>query len=98
MAKKGMGGRKKSKKDDKKGPRRPRRKAGFILKKKKCRFCTDKALKIDYLDHQLLRRYTTERGKIIPSRISGSCARHQRKLSKAIKRARSIALLPYLTG
>ena len=68
----------------------------YILRKKKCRICLDKNIKIDYLDLQFLRRFTTERGKIIPSRMSGACARHQRKLAKAIKRARAIGLLPYL--
>jgi len=96
MAKKGTGGRKKGRKEEKKGALKPRRRRPYMLRKKKCRFCTDKTLTIDYLDHQFLRRFTTERGKIIPSRISGSCARHQRKLTRAIKRARSIALLPYL--
>lgn len=67
-----------------------------LFKKKKCRFCMDKSLTINHLDHQLLRRFTTERGKITPSRITGTCARHQRKLTKAIKRARNIGLLPYL--
>ncbi len=68
----------------------------YILRKKRCRFCADKKLKIEYTDYQLLRRFTTERGKIIPSRISGTCARHQRRIAKAIKRARNIGLLPYL--
>ncbi|MFC1576361.1 30S ribosomal protein S18 [Candidatus Omnitrophota bacterium] len=76
--------------------KKPRAKRSFVLRKKKCRFCTDKSLKIDYMDQQSLRRFVTERGKITPSRITGSCARHQRKLTKAIKRARNIALLPYL--
>ena len=67
-----------------------------ILRKKKCRFCTEKNLTISFLDYQLLRKLTTERGKIIPSRISGTCARHQRKVANAIKRARNIGLLPYL--
>jgi len=75
---------------------KPRRRRSFIFKKKKCRFCADKSLKIHYMDYQLLRRLTTERGKIIPSRISGSCAWHQRKVTNAIKRARNIGLLPYL--
>jgi small subunit ribosomal protein S18 len=53
---------------------------------------------IDYKDERLLSRFLTERGKIIPSRLSGMCARHQRQLSRAIKRARSIALVPYIRG
>ena len=87
----------KRKKDKKgKGRKKPRASRGYVLRRKKCRFCTDKNLKIDYLDYQLLGRFTTERGKIVPSRISGTCAKHQRKLAKAIKRARNIGLLPYL--
>ncbi|MBN1353863.1 MAG: 30S ribosomal protein S18 [Candidatus Omnitrophica bacterium] len=74
---------------------KPERWSG-ILRKKKCKFCTDKGIGIDYLDHQLLRRFTTERGKILPSRFSGTCARHQRKLTKAIKRARNAGILPFL--
>jgi len=81
--------------DRKRGPRRGGARS-FVLRKKKCRFCTDKNLKISHLDQQLLRRLTTERGKIIPSRFSGTCAKHQRKVSKAIKRARNIGLVPFL--
>lgn len=66
-------------------------------KKKVCSFCVDKVEYIDYKDVARLKKYTTERGKIIPRRISGNCARHQRQLTKAIKRARHIALLPYTT-
>jgi len=64
--------------------------------RKKCRFCQDKSLGIHYMDHQLMRRFITERGKITPSRITGTCAGHQRKLSKSIKRARNIGLLPFI--
>ena len=60
-----------------------------------CRFCDDKSLKIDYKDERLLRRFVTERGKIIPRRMSGTCARHQRQVTRAIKRARQVALLPF---
>lgn len=67
--------------------RRPRRKV--------CNFCVDKIENIDYKDVAKLRRFTTERGKILPRRISGTCAKHQRKLTLAIKRARAIALLPF---
>lgn len=63
--------------------------------KKVCRFCANKA-KIDYKDADGLRRFTTERGKILPRRITGTCARHQKQLSAAIKRARAICLLPYV--
>ena len=62
---------------------------------KGCRFCEDKALKVDYKDERMLRRFVTERGKVIPRRMSGTCARHQRSLVTAIKRARNIAILPY---
>ena len=67
--------------------RRPRRKV--------CAFCVDKIEKIDYKDAAKLRRFTTERGKILPRRISGNCAKHQRQVTIAIKRARNIALLPF---
>lgn len=60
-----------------------------------CRFCTDKEIVIDYKDAKLLRSLVTERGKIIPRRIFGTCATHQRELTEAIKRARQLALLPY---
>jgi small subunit ribosomal protein S18 len=60
-----------------------------------CNFCIDGIEKIDYKDVSRLRKYITERGKIIPRRISGNCARHQRQLTIAIKRARNIALLPF---
>jgi small subunit ribosomal protein S18 len=65
------------------------------FRKKVCRFCVDKVDYIDYKDWHKLRHFTTERGKIIPRRISGNCAKHQRQLSVALKRARRIALLPY---
>ncbi len=73
---------------------RPRSRV-FHRRKKICRFCADRALAIDYKDPRTLRIFTTERGKIIPRRISGNCAKHQRRLTVAIKRARSIALMPY---
>jgi small subunit ribosomal protein S18 len=60
-----------------------------------CYFCVDKVAEIDYKDTAKLRKYITERGKILPRRISGNCAKHQRSLTEAIKRARIIALLPY---
>jgi small subunit ribosomal protein S18 len=62
---------------------------------KPCRFCADK-LKIDYKDEVLLRRFITDRGKITPRRITGTCAKHQRALAHAVKRARAIALLPFV--
>ena len=64
-------------------------------KRKVCSFCADKIEHIDYKDVAKLRRFITERGKILPRRISGTCAKHQRKLTTAIKRARAIALLPF---
>ncbi|MDI6687855.1 MAG: 30S ribosomal protein S18 [Desulfobacterales bacterium] len=65
-------------------------------RRKICRFCADTSLAIDYKDPKSLRFFITERGKIIPRRISGTCAKHQRILMRAIKRARTIALLPYV--
>ena len=67
--------------------RKPRRKV--------CSFCVDKVDHIDYKDAAKLRRFTTERGKMLPRRISGNCAKHQRQVTLAIKRARNIALLPF---
>jgi small subunit ribosomal protein S18 len=75
--------------------RRVKRERGRKPKKKVCSFCVDKIVAIDYKDVPKLRRYTTERGKILPRRISGNCAKHQRQLTLAIKRARNIALLPF---
>ena len=75
--------------------RAPRAKGKTFFRKKVCRFCANKA-KIDYKDADALRRYMTERGKILPRRITGTCAKHQREVAKAIKRARSICLLPYV--
>ncbi|MDD3613228.1 MAG: 30S ribosomal protein S18 [Caldicoprobacterales bacterium] len=69
------------------GNRRPRRRV--------CAFCVDKVEHIDYKDVAKLRKFVTERGKILPRRISGNCAKHQRQVTVAIKRARHIALLPY---
>ncbi len=64
-------------------------------KKRVCSFCVDKVASIDYKELGKLKKYTTERGKILPRRISGNCAKHQRQLTLAIKRARAIALLPF---
>ncbi len=75
---------------------RPKREwRGRRPKRKNCSFCSEKAAFIDYKDVGRLRRFVTERGKILPRRISGNCARHQRVLATAIKRARELALLPY---
>ncbi len=76
---------------------RPRRKKRRIFHRRKvCRFCADQSQTIDYKDPKTLKYFTTERGKIIPRRISGACAKHQRALTHAIKRARTIALMPYM--
>ncbi|MDF2568791.1 small subunit ribosomal protein S18 [Sporomusa malonica] len=72
-----------------------KRERGRKPKKKICSFCVDKVSSIDYKDLPKLRRYTTERGKILPRRISGNCAKHQRQMTLAVKRARNIALLPF---
>ena len=66
-------------------------------RKKVCAFCSDKVETIDYKDVSKLRKYVTEKGKILPRRVSGACAKHQRKLTLAIKRSRNIALLPFTT-
>jgi small subunit ribosomal protein S18 len=79
----------------KRGPA-PRRKKRIYHRRKVCRFCADTSLDINYKDPKTLRYFITERGKIIPRRISGCCAKHQRALTHAIKRARTIALLPYV--
>ena len=66
-------------------------------RKKVCIFCADKVDFIDYKDSAKLRKFISERGKILPRRISGTCSKHQRELNTAIKRARQVALLPYVT-
>lgn len=66
-------------------------------RKKVCSFCVDRVNSIDYKDIQRLRKYTTERAKIIPRRVTGTCAKHQRDLTIAIKRARHLALMPYVS-
>lgn len=72
------------------------RKRKVYHRRKVCRFCADSKLEIDYKDARALKYFITERGKIIPRRISGTCAKHQRSLTVAIKRARTVALLPYV--
>ncbi|NLI53695.1 MAG: 30S ribosomal protein S18 [Clostridiales bacterium] len=72
---------------------RPRPKRG---RRKVCKFCADKTTHIDYKDIRTLEKFVTERGKIMPRRMSGMCAKHQRDLAIAIKRARIVALLPYV--
>ena len=75
----------------KRGPAKKR-----IFKKRPCKFCIEKITTIDYLDYPKFQKYLTERGKIVPSRISGNCAGHQRQLARAIKKARVLALLPFV--
>ena len=65
-------------------------------RRKVCRFCAEKGLKVDFKDSNTLKYYVTERGKIIPRRISGNCAQHQRQLTTALKRVRTVALVPYV--
>lgn len=82
------------------GARRPdaaRRRAPYPARRKVCRFCADKVRDIDYKQIQVLRTFTTDTGKILSSRITGNCAGHQRQLGRAIKRARNLALLPYVS-
>jgi small subunit ribosomal protein S18 len=76
---------------DSRGPQKRR----FTVRKKVCRFCVDKTPFIDYKDIKTLRFFVTERGKILPRRISGNCARHQREVTVAVQRCRNIALLPF---
>ena len=77
--------------EERSAPRRP-----FLRRRKTCPFSGAKAPKIDYKDVRLLQRYTSERGKLVPSRITAVSAKKQRELARAIKRARFLALLPYL--
>ncbi len=72
-----------------------KRRKRMFRRRKICRFCADSSFVIDYKNPRTLRLFTTERGKIIPRRISGNCAKHQRQLTTAIKQARTIALMPY---
>ena len=83
-----------------KRPQKKRRRTGrkMFSRHKVCRFCADKELEIDYKDAKTLRIFLTERSKIIPRRISGNCAKHQRKLTTEIKRSRHLALLSYTTA
>jgi len=75
--------------------RKAQKKKGGFLRKKVCRFCADASVGIDYKDPKGLRYFLTETGKLIPQRISGNCAKHQRQVSVAIKRARQLALMPF---
>ncbi len=69
----------------------------FFFRKKKCKFCENPNLEISYKNVELLKQFVTERGKIMPRRMSGTCAKHQRKLAREIKRARILAMLPFTT-
>jgi small subunit ribosomal protein S18 len=86
------GGRENYDRYDSKGGSRMRRQ-----RKKVCGFCSEKVTEIDYKDVTRLKKFISERGKILPRRISGNCAKHQRQLTREIKRARHIALLPYIS-
>ena len=81
------------------GARRPdsRRRAPYPVRRKVCRFCAEKVRDIDFKQIQVLRTFTTDTGKILSARITGNCASHQRQLTRCIKRARNLALLPYVT-
>ncbi|HXR96607.1 MAG TPA: 30S ribosomal protein S18 [Terriglobales bacterium] len=72
------------------GPKKP-----FLRRRKVCKFCVERIDKIDYKDYRLLQVFVADRGKIVPRRISGTCTQHQRRLTRAIKQARQIALLPF---
>ena len=90
MRQQSTGGRRDSKKKNfKTNRRRP-------LRPKSCRFCTERLKAIDFRDTVRLTKFTSERGKILPRRISGTCAAHQRQLARAVKRTRTVALMPYI--
>ncbi len=75
--------------------RPPGKKKRSFQRRKVCVFCADSGMKIDYKDVKTLNHFVTERGKILPRRISGNCAKHQRDITEAIKRSRNIALMPF---
>jgi len=79
---------------DRKKPKKDAKKK--VFKKRPCRFCADKVKNLDFIEYHRFQKFLTERGKIVPSRISGNCARHQRQLAKAIRKARVMALLPFV--
>ncbi|PIR18105.1 MAG: 30S ribosomal protein S18 [Deltaproteobacteria bacterium CG11_big_fil_rev_8_21_14_0_20_49_13] len=81
-------------KDDKKGPRKGPNRFG-PQRKRTCRFCADKMLKLDYKNPQQMGLYISERGKILPRRFTGACAKHQRFITLAVKRARILAVVPF---
>ena len=71
-------------------------KSSFYHHRKTCQFCAENVTEIDYKDIKLLNRYVTERGKMVPARVSATCAKHQRSVARAIKRARYLALMPFV--
>ncbi|MCI5697736.1 MAG: 30S ribosomal protein S18 [Clostridiales bacterium] len=73
-----------------------KKRTGGMRRRKICQFCADKSQPIDYKDVEKLKKFVSERGKILPKRVTGTCALHQRDVTKAIKRARIVALLPYV--
>lgn len=91
------GDRDRSDRMDKDGDDRGGRKGGGFHRKKVCRFCSDSDFILDYKDTRLMQSFVTEHGKIVPRRISGNCALHQRKLTTAVKRARNLALVGYVS-
>ena len=93
----GRGGGRDAKGGGARGDKKDAGKRYFFRRRKVCKFCADKIDDINYKDVKLLGPFVPERGKILPRRISGTCAMHQRKLQTAIKRARQIALIPYVT-
>ena len=80
------------------GPGGPRGERKYFRRKKVCKFCTEKIDAIDYKDYRLLGQFVAESGRIVPRRLSGVCTPHQRRLSRAIKQARNIALLPFASA
>ncbi|MBI4386297.1 MAG: 30S ribosomal protein S18 [Elusimicrobia bacterium] len=76
----------------------PRRRGAFAARRKVCRFCAEQIREVDWKQFQILRTFTTERGRILSGRVTGTCAKHQRQLARAVKRARFIALLPYVAN
>ena len=93
----GGGGRGRGRGDKKKDGEKAGQRRPMFRRRKVCKFCADKIDDINYKDVKLIGPFVPERGKILPRRISGTCAMHQRKLQTAIKRARQIALIPYVT-
>jgi small subunit ribosomal protein S18 len=93
----GAGGRGRGRGDKKTGDKVQGQRRPMFRRRKVCKFCADKIDDINYKDAKLIGPFVPERGKILPRRISGTCAMHQRKLQTAIKRARQIALIPYVT-